>query len=190
VAIDPQNPLTVYGGTGGQVLKSVNGVSSWQRASAGIPVQIVWSLAINPVTPSILYVGTQNGIFKSIDAGVSATASKSGFTPLKAFALAFDPVAPSTIYLGGNDGLLKSADGGRSWTLINGLPPVAVFSLAIMPGSSAILAGTGAGGHLSTDGGATWKNTARSSSTGPRYPDQSAQMEAASWAIAIMPGWE
>ncbi len=34
-----------------------------------------------------------------------------------------------------------------------------VFSLAVLAGSSAVLAGTGAGGFLSTDGGATWTQT-------------------------------
>ena len=161
LAIDPAAPSTVYGGTGGQVLKSVNGVGRWERAMTGLPVQIVWALAIDPVTPSNLYVGTATGIFKSTDAGVSGAASNSGFTPLTAYALAVDPAAPSTIYVGGETGIFKSVDGGKSWTLAtNTLPNVRVWSLVVVPGSSAILAGTDSGGYLSTDGGVTWRQGA------------------------------
>jgi photosystem II stability/assembly factor-like uncharacterized protein len=123
----------------------------------GLPVQIVWALAIDPVTPSTLYVGTQTGLFKSTDWGVSGGASQSGLTPLIAYTLAVDPTAPSTVYVGGETGILKSVDDGGSWTLVTDtLPDVRVWSLLVVPGSSAILAGTDGGIFRSTDGGATW----------------------------------
>jgi photosystem II stability/assembly factor-like uncharacterized protein len=159
LAIDPVTPSTVYGGTGGQILKSINGALSWQRATAGMPVLAVWALAIDPLTPSTLYAGTQSGTYKSTDAGVSCAAANSGLTALKGFAVAVDPTAPSTLYVGGNAGLFKSVDGGKSWTYIpiDGLPAgTPVFSLAILPGSTAIMAATNGGGFLSKDGGATW----------------------------------
>ncbi|HEY6931673.1 MAG TPA: hypothetical protein VJA66_18525, partial [Thermoanaerobaculia bacterium] len=157
LAIDPVTSSTVYGGNGGQVLKSINGVANWQRAMTGPPLHIVWALAIDPVTPSTLYVGTQDGLFKSTDGGVSCAVAQSGLTPLLAYALAVDPAAPSTVYVGGETGLFKSVDDGGSWTLVtNTLANGRVWSLLFVPASSALLAGTDGGGFRSTDAGVTW----------------------------------
>ena len=159
LAIDPVTPTTVYGGVNTvQVLKSVDGVATWQRAlGGGFTNQVVSALVIDPSTPSTIYVGAATGVFKSTNAGVSATATNTGLAAVRIFALAVDPAAPATVYAGTDGGLFKSTDGGTTWTKLTvdtNLP--AVLSLAILPGSSALLAGTNDGAWRSTDGGATW----------------------------------
>ena len=157
LAIDPVTPATVYAGAAVQVLKSVDGVASWQRATGGIPNQTINALAIDPSTPSTIYIGAATSVFKSTNGGVTAQAANTGLAAVKVFALAVDPAAPATVYAGTDIGLFKSTDGGTSWTILTVDPNSAsVLSLVVLPGSSTILAGRDDGVWRSTDGGATW----------------------------------
>jgi photosystem II stability/assembly factor-like uncharacterized protein len=164
LAVDPVTPSTVYGGTAGQIFKSTDGVATTWKAE--FCCLNVWALAVNPATPSTIYAGTesgtaQGGFCMSTKSGVAGswTNSNTGLTAFKAFALAVDPGAPSTLYLGGNVGVVKSVDGGQSWgPAVNALA-LPVVSLAVISGSSAVVAGTAAGTWHSTDGAATFTQT-------------------------------
>ena len=87
VAIDPQNPATIYVGTTAgltnAVFKSTNGGGTWTPVGDGLPNGIVSALAVDPQTPSTVYAGTQFGLFKSINGGAanSWTPINNGFTP-------------------------------------------------------------------------------------------------------------
>ena len=162
LAIDPQNPSTLYAGTVG-LFKSTDGGTSWTEADYGLPVDLagpygVGVLAIDPQNPSTLYAGTNvnisledlGGIFKSTDGGASWTEADYGLPPFPngfyvgARSLAVDPRNRNTVYtglyfLGIYGGVFKSTDGRASWTEADsGLPTgpwgvSAVDSLLIDP---------------------------------------------------------
>jgi photosystem II stability/assembly factor-like uncharacterized protein len=178
LAIDPQNPSTLYAGTNIGVLKTTDGGTSWSAANFGLPNDTpngfygtsVNALAIDPQNTSTVYAAVNNmnglspsdGLFKSTDGGASWNALKPG--PLCCvFALAIDPQSPSALYAvlgpdvspGPFSRLFKSTDAGESWA-DTGLPRV--LAVAIDPlDSGRLYAGTDGGGVFrSGDGGTSW----------------------------------
>ncbi len=129
--------------TQGVVYKTTDGGQSWQPVWRGDNLaRYVW---IDPRDSNVIYVST--GIFDR-EAANSVPASR---TP-------------------GGVGILKSVDGGRTWQPINnGLANLYVGTLFMHPQNpDVLLAGTGNnqypdgdGVYLSTDGGASWKQTLR-----------------------------
>ncbi|HEY2932877.1 MAG TPA: hypothetical protein VGK99_14130 [Acidobacteriota bacterium] len=152
VAVDPQNPSTVYAGTvqGGGVYKSTDGGAKW-TASHGLRDTPLF-LTVDPHSPGTVYAGTYNGIFKSTDGGTNwAELSLRGCS----FFLVIDPQDPSTIYAGD----FKSADGGRTWTKLD-LPQGVhcLTALAIDPQSTSMLYAGDLENRVfkSADGGRNW----------------------------------
>ena len=154
LAIDPQNPSTLYVQTDWRLFKSADAGVSWIEAglstsNAGLLTYYccfayVSALAIDPQTPSTLYAAIYGyGVFKSTDGATSWSAANVGFTVLSIGALAIDPQNPNVLYAGtGNycgctddppgSGVWKSTDGGTSWGTANsGLPsfPPGPYSL-------------------------------------------------------------
>lgn len=169
LAIDPQNPDTLYGAVGtqnygygpaglnGGVLKSTDGGVAWSAARSGLPSTIaVSTLAIDPQASHTLYAGTgrdlyyllpdsiSGGVFKSTDGGGSWNASSFGL-PLDTIASLFtDPNISGTVYALTGSGVFKTTDGGLSWAAANtGLPTTGVTALVMDPKISGTLyAGT------------------------------------------------
>src|ERR1017187_4470770 len=129
VAVDPQDPSTVYAVDyygGGGLFKSTDSGQSWNALSAAPPIG---TLAIDPQNPSTLYAGPSNfhagewisygwsGVSVSSDGGSSWNVVNSGL-PANARLLAFDPQSAKTLYaIGGSGALLfKTTDGGGSWS--------------------------------------------------------------------------
>ena len=188
LAIDPLNPLIIYavvfGTENDGVFKSTNGGQSWSRASAGLGIAAILTLAMDPSDPAVLYAGTGNGVFKTRDRGQSWTAANSGLTTIPqledlvgfstapiVLSLTISRSNPAILYAGtlGN-GIFKSIDGGLSWTNLSSslpkvdylaIPPV-VAALAVDPSNPAIVyAGVSAGSstdgvYKSADGGQSW----------------------------------
>src|SRR5262245_23484446 len=102
MAIDPQNPSTLYTGTSSGIFKSTDGGTSWNSIS---DVIAAWTLAIDPGTPSTLYAGGV-GLFKSTDGGTNWNAASSGLSsgPAGIRTLAIDPQNPKTLYAGTSRG--------------------------------------------------------------------------------------
>jgi photosystem II stability/assembly factor-like uncharacterized protein len=98
VAIDPQNPRTLYAYTPG-ILKSTDGGTSWFATDTGLNTT-VRAMLIDPQTPATLYAGTNAGVFRSTDAGASWTAINAGLTSRAVISLALDPHDPVTLYAG------------------------------------------------------------------------------------------
>jgi len=186
LAIDPQNPSTVYAGTtacfqssgspgwveGNEnlcwrpgVFKTTNGGASWSSANSGLPwasvdFGFVTALAIDPQDPSTVYAGTVSGVFKTTNGGISWSAAKSG-APCCYTALVIDPNNPSTVYAGTFVGVFKTTNGGTAWSAVNsGLSPVCCGSLAIDPQDpNTVYAGGSDAVFKSTDGGTSWAKT-------------------------------
>lgn len=191
LAIDPQDPSTLYAvvdgiayssGPGltveaaGGFVKSTDGGGSWNLLDIGLPQTHTMGavLAIDPQNPSTLWVGTNYGMFKSKDGGVSWNPVNSGLpqfaTGLPPFpnrspfflAVAIDPLRPDTVYAriysSSRSTIFKTTNGGASWSDAgSGLPEGFNKSLQIDPQiSTALYAGTKLGVFKSTDGGTRW----------------------------------
>ncbi len=65
VAIDPENPDTVYAGTDSGVYISFDGGEHWGEASGGLlGALVVYSIVVDPSDPTNVYAATPYGIFK------------------------------------------------------------------------------------------------------------------------------
>lgn len=135
LAIDPDNPETVYAGIGksrtgrygmGTVYKSTDGAESWTAYTDGLdPEAIVKSLVIHPRDRRTIYAGTNKGFYSSTDGGQSWRESSEGLPHGNIFELEVNPEDGDIIYLtletdfraeNWMGGVYKSVDGGRTWT--------------------------------------------------------------------------
>jgi photosystem II stability/assembly factor-like uncharacterized protein len=185
LAIDPQNPDTVYAMTADEsisygagsakvyesrVFKSTDGGATWSpsvevqtlevpAAPDEIPVATVsgpW-VAIDPLDAETLYAGGL-GVLKSTDGGTTWRSAGLARTPVSA--LAVDPNEPATLYAGTDAGLFKSTNAGASWqALLEGVP---IEGLAIDPEQpQTVYAGTDRGVFWTADGGSSWRRFTR-----------------------------
>jgi len=164
LAIDPQNPRTLYAGAESGLFKTSDGARSWTAAPAvqGIPF---W-LAIDPQNSGIVYAATPDSVQKSLDGGQSWMELQlpSDSDSQYFWGLAIDGQNPGTLYASN----FKSMDGGASWAKLAGFPGF-ISALAVDPhNSGTIYAGSATGGEdaeavsissgvlESVDGGQTW----------------------------------
>jgi photosystem II stability/assembly factor-like uncharacterized protein len=124
LAIDPQNPNTVYAVISGGLFKSTDGGAIWSAASPGLPGTYVRSLVMDPQNPNTLFAGTNTGLFQSADAGTNWSTANPELPTAYVFAssLAIYPQNSSIQYAGFTSchglcdtRLFKSLDGGRTW---------------------------------------------------------------------------
>jgi photosystem II stability/assembly factor-like uncharacterized protein len=169
IAVDPQNPMTIYAGTYegylGGVYKSTDGGVTWSATQLKV-AGVVTAIDIDPQNPAIIYAGSSGGVCKSIDGGGHWIKVNSGLFAEDIESLAIDLKNPTTIYAGTSRGVFKSIDGGGHWSAANsGLQDyegsyIRIESLAIDPKNPDIVyAGTenGAGAvYKSTNGGGSW----------------------------------
>lgn len=180
LAIDPNNPLILYLGTGDNdggdmpslgVLKSIDGGITWNNT--GLSFNIIQSkkvarIIIDPTNSNIIYCGTSGGIYKTYDAGVSwSQMTGSGVKDME-----MKPGDPNTLYAC-RTSFIMSSNGGATWTTItSGLPPsnqvsrLAIAVTADDPNYVYVVAGNSGsqgfeGLYCSTNGGLTF--TPRSS---------------------------
>jgi photosystem II stability/assembly factor-like uncharacterized protein len=140
LAVDSQNPQTLYAAVGGSILATTDGGATWQPMMNGLPAIGVTSLATDPRRTGTLYATVDTSqtsksktgnieksigaIYKTTDGGQTWSAVFSGFGVEK---IAVDPTRPSTVYAGGLAGrsptrpntfrLLRSTNGGRTWAI-------------------------------------------------------------------------
>ncbi len=125
IALDPENPATVYIGTlggEGSVFRSTDGGTSWQPADSGLPR---------------LRVKTDGGKWITQAVGVNA--------------LAIDPARPTTLYAAAyGRGVFRSTNSGKSWQPFNaGLTLLDVRALGLDATGQTLYAGTQGGGVVS-----------------------------------------
>ncbi|MGR3218908.1 MAG: VPS10 domain-containing protein, partial [Candidatus Anammoxibacter sp.] len=108
LAIDPDNPDTLYAGTLFEgVFKTTNGGANWFELKNS-PHTENFALAIDNLNPDVLYVGNFGlGVFMSRDGGDEWTELNIQLTNRSIFALKTDPVNPTTIYAGTNKGVFR-----------------------------------------------------------------------------------
>lgn len=135
VAVDPNNPDTIYAGTGelhyasdsfygGGLLKSTNGGATWttlgQNIFSGNSIGAV-VVSPSPADGTNLFVAGDMGLYHSTDGGStwSRWAISGDVTDL-----VIKPTDPTTLYAAvRGTGIYKTTDGGSTWTLLaGGLP--------------------------------------------------------------------
>ena len=181
IAVDPEDPLSVYAGTFEGLFKTTDGGGSWFPINDGITGSVflpvlrgylgfhsfpfITAFTFDPQTSTTVYVGVGNQVFRSLDGGLHWTPLGSGLPEFTfVTALAIDPQTPTTLYAGlSGNGVFKSVDNGATWTAMNTgffFDTMPVTVLAIDPSAPATLyAGTSTSGIFrSTNGGESWQS--------------------------------
>jgi hypothetical protein len=107
LAIDPEEPSTLYAGTqNGGLYKSTDAAANWQAANTGLPASsVVTSLAVVPAEPSVVYAALNfRGVFRSTDRGGNWNNFSDGLPDTFLGTLATDQSGRS-IYVGTGKGI-------------------------------------------------------------------------------------
>jgi photosystem II stability/assembly factor-like uncharacterized protein len=134
MAIDPQNPASIFAGTSAGIFKSEDGGANWNNS--GLNGFAVSGLVMDQRNPTTLYALSaryadsdwedfaNTRLFKTIDGGATWNEEVSGMPPNCCGGLSIDPQDARTLYaFAYNRGqLFKSTDGGASWALSSVLP--------------------------------------------------------------------
>jgi len=154
IAIDPNDPETVYAATQNGLFKSINSGGDW-RSFSGLPEGAARATGISPENPDLIFTGIEtNGFYMSQDGGISWQQIASGLEPNGSHRdLVFDPTNSQIVYLADlQSGMYRSTDGGLSWVKINnGLSNRAVTSLSISSDGQHLYAGTNGAGVFRLD---------------------------------------
>jgi photosystem II stability/assembly factor-like uncharacterized protein len=164
LAINAQNPPSLYAGGRSRIFKSVNGGENWLPTHAIHPnYGGFWGLATDPRLPNTILAGNGNSnVLTSTDGGVSWSwlLNVGGG---QARALVFDPQTPTTFYAGGN-GIYKCTGLGTHCEYIG--PSGNVWAIAVHPLTPTTIyvgtyesygSGLPSGLFRTTDGGRNWR---------------------------------
>ncbi len=185
VKVHPGDPNTVYAGTGGKIIKSVNGGDSWSTVYSETGM---WTneIAISNTDPNIVLAATETGLLRSVNGGSTWTKLFTTFTwtikKKEGSGVVFYAVRDA----GASAEFIKSTDGGLTWTVQTGgwwTPTgdqnVGGAIIATCPTNSnkiyCYLSGSGGtlngyiGVFVSTDDGANWANTNSGGAIGGTY---------------------
>jgi photosystem II stability/assembly factor-like uncharacterized protein len=168
LAVDPNDPRTVYAVTTLGLYTTRDGGLSWNPAAVDARLPEPQALALDPRMPGTLYAGTADGVSKSVDGGAHWQAASRGLDGAAVLSFAVQGGAgagPAAVFAGTAKGVFKSVDGGGQWTpASSGLQGVAIGALAADPRSPGVLwAGTafntreGAGLFKTVSGGGLWR---------------------------------
>ncbi len=118
LAVDPQQPTTLYAAIDRAVFTSTDAGVSWQPITDGLPQGVATALAVDPQHSGTVYAALQTGnrtggIYATTDGGHTWS---SAFSGVAIYALAVDPARPATIYAAGSR-LLRSTDDGHTWVI-------------------------------------------------------------------------
>jgi|GEM_PF-2701377 len=172
VALDPQNPDTIYAGDDqGHLLRSLDGGTTWERHLIYMTALDVWGIVVDPLDSQHIHVVEHMGVYESYDQG--ETFSQVEEIQSAPYCIAAAPNASSPVYVGTvRHGIYRSLDGGATWAQVNQGVPLCyqdtelctIYSLAVDPNvTSTVWAGTqkdpyDQGGIIkSTDGGEHWE---------------------------------
>lgn len=140
IVVDPNNPNTIFIGTGDRdgnnapgygVWKSTDGGATWASSNNGMGNRTVYEVLMDPTNPLRMIASTSSGrIYRTTDGGANWA-----FTAVSSNCkdIAFKPGDPNTIYAAGAT-VNVSTDGGATFTQItSGLPSASRFALAVSP---------------------------------------------------------
>ncbi len=171
LAVDHNDPLTLYVGAGGSLYKRPAGTDTWLEKANGLPPPVPSSIVIDPRNSDVLYASfSEGGVYNSTDGAESWSISSQGMNNTFIEGLAVHPTSSDTVFAaikGDGHYLAKTTNGGASWGyLVNSRTDRG--AVAIDPqNSSTIYAGFGWRGRTnriysidkSTNGGQSWTST-------------------------------
>lgn len=185
VKIHPTNSDIVYAGTGGKIIKTINGGTTWTTVYTE---SNLWTneIAISHSDPNVVLAATDSGLLRSINGGTSWTKLMTNMTWTVKKKEGNTNVFYAIRDQGSSSEFIRSMDQGASWTVIsNGwYAPTAGESVtgaivATCPTNSnklySYLCGNGGtlngyvGVFVSNDNGSTWSNTNPSNLVGGVY---------------------
>lgn len=164
-----RKPWTIISGgtfSEGGIYKSLDGGKSWNKASSGLPQDLIGKidLAVCPADSRIVYALVEapekaGGLYKSVDQGESYTqvSSHEGIRtrPFYYTNIEVDPTNPDILYALAT-GYFKSTDGGKSWQRKNS-PHGDNHDIWIHPENPALFIQSNDGGaNVTFNGGETW----------------------------------
>ena len=159
IAVDPQDPNTVYAGTWHLAWKTSDGGANWQHINKGmIDDSDVFSVIVDHENPAVVFASACSGIYKSETAGnLFSKIQGIPFSARRTRVLKQDPTNESIVYAGTTEGLWKTTDLGKTWKRVSN-PEVVVNDVMIDPRDSnhVLLATDRSGVMLSTDGASNW----------------------------------
>lgn len=153
IAVAPSAGMTVYtGSAGGRVSRTSDGGATWTSISTGkLPSRWVSAIGVDPASPDSVWVAfsgfdssTPNHpghVFHSDDGGGSWVLRDIGMD-MPVNALLVRPDDGEVVFAGTDFGVLATVDAGATWTPMNGLPNVTVYSLQLHAKSGTLYAGT------------------------------------------------
>jgi len=166
LAVDPQDPETLYG-AGDGVVKSIDGGRDWTEGGTGLVNTLISSLVLAPGSSTTLYAGTYGGIYKTTNRGRTWQREKIAAAGTAwVVTLAVSPQRPRVLYaVAQGRGLFKSSDAGVHWSSARTpFPSKGVRAIAIDPQRPRTVYVADCGGACSAatfqktdDGGASWR---------------------------------
>jgi uncharacterized protein (TIGR03437 family) len=142
IAVDHENPQTLYALQGDAVWQSLDAGSTWASLSS-LPAGTTASfIVVDQFHSNVLYTATSPlGVFKSVNSGLTWAAANNGIPPNNSGALNIrqvwsDPKIAQVVFAVSDMGFLRSADAGATWqvTLRQGLADSTVVFDASSPG--------------------------------------------------------
>jgi photosystem II stability/assembly factor-like uncharacterized protein len=172
LAVDPDNPDTVYVGARSGVYKSTDGGRSWRKVlpEVGQRLEVV-EVTVASSEPGLLLAATPEGVFQSTNGGESWRRS----LDRHAHSVQVAAANPQVVYAGTKEGVYRSDDGGVTWIRYSGgIQYLDIGPLTVHPeDSDVVLAGSniwewtfhyddfpsstlGEGIYKTVDGGVSW----------------------------------
>jgi len=127
LAIDPQQPQTLYAGTSGGVYKSVDGAQTWNKINAGLvdPDVLkssrslgVTRIKVDPFNPDRVYTATLSGLYQTRNAGKSWTRIGESLPDHMFSELLLDPQQAGVLYVGHREEVRMVGTHGRLETWV------------------------------------------------------------------------
>ncbi|TVZ52724.1 T9SS type A sorting domain-containing protein [Dokdonia sp. Hel_I_53] len=167
MAVDPNNPATIYvGAPAGGLWKSNDTGNSWVPLTDNLPQIGVSGIAIDQTNSDIIYIATGDddagdsysvGVLKSINGGITweFTDLNVDNSPSSMNDIIIDPSNNEVLWVSTNQGIFKTENGGDVWVnVVSGN----FQDLKIKPGSSNVLyAATSSRIFKSSDAGDSWE---------------------------------
>ncbi len=170
LAVDPQNPATLYAVLRGRIRKSRNCGNTWTAADAGLPAATIITMVVDSRSNLyVVFVGAR--VFRSSDGATTWQALDLGLSSNSIISsLVVDPADPSRLYALANvsqnnsrpqTSILRSTDSGQTWnpvpnSLLSGASVTSLVISAAVPSLLFAMAPSGTPIFKSSDGGDTW----------------------------------
>jgi photosystem II stability/assembly factor-like uncharacterized protein len=162
MAVDPDNPDTVFVCSDVAVYKSFNGGRTWDEVlSFRAAGNTIHTISIPFSDPLTIYAGTRDGLFRSSDGGAGWQRIFNGVGPSEnsVLSIASAPGDPGIIFSGTSDGLFVSEDNGKNWKKSHNLPSDTAIAFIAIDSSNpyVIYAAADTGLYKSLNRGSGWK---------------------------------